>query len=123
MCVIVIPQLLSLQVCDVLRMLQGHTTSLFYWQHDEQIYRLKNGVYVDHLSCTSLSVMLYQFCYAGSCLKLVDMIVDKLETCLRPCPSTLRAFTFSVTEWLRVCVYIYSLHYVKGLLPTSYLVL
>ncbi|KAL9663352.1 hypothetical protein QQ045_018738 [Rhodiola kirilowii] len=88
-------------VRDVLRMLQGYSTCIFYWDNSALLYRAKSGVHVDHLSYTSLGVILNQFLYAASCLKLVETIVNKVETSVRLCPPTLRAFTFSISEWLR----------------------
>lgn len=84
-------------------MLQGLSSSLFYWDDTGLFFRFKSGIYVTHLSQTSLFHILEQFLYAGTCLKLVDMVVHKVEKTKSLTPPTLRAFASSVSTWLRVC--------------------
>ncbi|KAG8377652.1 hypothetical protein BUALT_Bualt08G0055200 [Buddleja alternifolia] len=90
-------------VLGVLQMLQGLSSSLFYWHDDgkEQCFHFKRGVYVTHLSQTSLYRILDQFLYAATCLKLVDVVVNKVEKSKNMPPPTLRAFACSVSTWLR----------------------
>ncbi|KAF8410003.1 hypothetical protein HHK36_002523 [Tetracentron sinense] len=86
----------------VLQMLQGFSSSLFYWDHSEQSFRAKNGIYVTHLSQTSLFVILNQFMYGATCLQLVEVFVSKVETSsMRLPPPTLKAFANSVCSWLK----------------------
>lgn len=84
-------------------MLQGLSSSLFYWDDAGMFFRFKNGIYVTHLSQTSLYHILEQFLYAGTCLKLVEIVVNKVEKTKSFSPPTLRAFACSVSTWLRVC--------------------
>lgn len=84
-------------------MLQGLSSSLFYWDETGLFFRFKMGIYVTHLSQTSLYHILEQFLYAGTCLKLVDIVVNKVEKTKSLPPPTLRAFACSVSTWLRVC--------------------
>lgn len=84
-------------------MLQGLSGSLFYWDETGLFFRIKSGIYVTHLSQTSLYHILEQFLYAGTCLKLVDIVVNKIENAKSLAPPTLRAFASSVSTWLRVC--------------------
>ncbi|XP_059432083.1 uncharacterized protein LOC132165504 isoform X2 [Corylus avellana] len=87
-------------VQGVLRMLQGLSSSLFYWDQSEGSFDSKTGIYVAHLSHTSLVTILNQFMYAATCLRLVEIVVNKVETSVR-LPPTLRAFTCSVSAWLK----------------------
>lgn len=88
-------------VQGVLRMLQGLSSSLFYWNQSEKSFNVKTGIYVAHLSHKSLDTILNQFVHAATCLQLVDIIVNKVETSVRPPPPTLRAFTCCVSAWLK----------------------
>ncbi|XP_062158934.1 uncharacterized protein LOC133866426 isoform X3 [Alnus glutinosa] len=88
-------------VQGVLRMLQGLSSSLFYWDQSEGGFNAKTGIYVAHLSHTSLVTILNQFMYAATCLQLVEIVVNKVETSVRLPPPTLRAFTCSVSAWLK----------------------
>lgn len=88
-------------VRGLLQMLQGFSSSLFYWDDTEQCFHFKSGIYVTHLSLTSLYRILDQFLYAGTCLKLVDVVVNKVEKAKSLPPPTLRAFACSVSIWLR----------------------
>ncbi|XP_059453024.1 uncharacterized protein LOC132183672 isoform X2 [Corylus avellana] len=87
-------------VQGVLRMLQGRSSSLFYWDQSEGSFNAKTGIYVAHLSHTSLVTILNQFMYAATCLQLVEILINKVETSVR-FPPTLRAFTCSVSAWLK----------------------
>lgn len=85
-------------------MLQGLSSSLFYWDQREGSFNAKTGIYVAHLSHTSLVTILNQFMYAATCLQLVEIVVNKVETSVRLPPPTLRAFTCSVSAWLKACI-------------------
>ncbi|KAJ0941720.1 putative gamma-tubulin complex component protein [Helianthus annuus] len=85
-------------VRGVLQILQGFSSSLFYWDRIRQRYRAKDGLYVTHLSQTSLCMVLDQFVYSATCLKLVEITVGKMQE--RSPPPTLRAFAQSVSAWL-----------------------
>ncbi|KAI3823052.1 hypothetical protein L1987_04478 [Smallanthus sonchifolius] len=82
-------------VRGVLQILQGFSTSFFYWDRIEQGYRARDGLYVTHLSQTSLRMVLDQFLYSATCLKLVEITLSKTED-----PPTLRAFARSASAWL-----------------------
>ncbi|CAA0821932.1 Spc97 / Spc98 family of spindle pole body (SBP) component [Striga hermonthica] len=43
----------------------------------------------------------FKFSYAATCLRLVDVMVNKIEKSKSSTPSTLRAFSCSVSTWLR----------------------
>lgn len=86
-------------------MLQGLSSSLFSWDNTAQCFHFKRGIYLTHLSQTSLYRILDQFSYAGTCLQLVDIVVNKLEKSKSSAPPTLRAFACSVSTWLRVCLF------------------
>ncbi|PSS31393.1 Pentatricopeptide repeat-containing protein, partial [Actinidia chinensis var. chinensis] len=88
-------------VRGVLHILQGLSSSLFYWDNVRQDFHAKSGIYVTHLSQTSLHVILNQFTYAATCLKLVEVVANKVETSVRLPSPTLRAFTCSVSAWLK----------------------
>lgn len=89
-------------VRGVLQILQGFSTSLFYWDAIGQGYRARNGLYVTHLSQTSLRMVLDQFIYSATCLKLVEVTLGLIEdtSAITP-PPTLRAFASSASAWLR----------------------
>ncbi|XP_045823058.1 gamma-tubulin complex component 5 [Trifolium pratense] len=88
-------------VRGVLRMLQGFSSSLFSWDHIENRFRVKNGVYVTHLSLNSLHSLLNQFIHAATCLQLVEITIKKIEIAVPSPPPTLRAFVTSASEWLK----------------------
>ncbi|GLT50023.1 hypothetical protein SLA2020_235370 [Shorea laevis] len=88
-------------VCGVLRMLQGFSCSLLYWDEIAQRFCVKNGIYVTHLSHSSLHELLSQFLYTATCLKLVEILVTKVENHFRSPPPTLRAFASSISAWLK----------------------
>nr|GMD94539.1 gamma-tubulin complex component 5-like isoform X1 [Ipomoea batatas] len=88
-------------VRGVLQILQGLSSSLFYWDDTGERFCAKKGIYVSHLSQTSLYLILDQFTYAATCLKLVEIIVNKVEKSVRAPPPTLRAFLCSISTWLR----------------------
>lgn len=88
-------------VRGVLRMLQGLSSSLFYWDQGKKSFNAKSGIYVAHLSHTSLINILNQFMYAATCLQLVEIVVNKVEKSVRLPPPTLRAFSCSVSNWLK----------------------
>ncbi|XP_031273500.1 gamma-tubulin complex component 5 isoform X2 [Pistacia vera] len=88
-------------VRGVLQMFQGFSSSLFYWDQSGHKFRAKTGIYVTHLSLKSLHVLLNQFTYGATCLKLVEIAVGRVETFTRVTSPTLRAFSCSVSEWLK----------------------
>ncbi|XP_021296605.1 gamma-tubulin complex component 5-like isoform X2 [Herrania umbratica] len=88
-------------VRGVVRMLQGFSGSLFSWDRKGRRFCVRSGIYVTHLSQSSLGVMLNQFMYAATCLELVQIAVSKVETQLGSPPPTLRAFASSVSSWLK----------------------
>ena len=89
-------------------MLQGLSSSVFYWDEYEQGFCLKREIYVSHLSQTSLNGIVNQFTFGGSCLKKVEIFVKKVETSRQRAP-TLKAFTNSVKSWLKVWMQSYNL--------------
>ncbi|XP_061343178.1 uncharacterized protein LOC133289290 isoform X2 [Gastrolobium bilobum] len=88
-------------VRGVLRMLQGFSSTLFCWDSSGYIFRAKNGVYVSHLSQKSLHSLLNQFIHAATCLQLVEITVNKIETAVAKPPPTLKAFACSASAWLK----------------------
>ncbi|CAH9091467.1 unnamed protein product [Cuscuta europaea] len=88
-------------VKGVLQMLQGLSSYLFYWDDTGEQFSPKRGIFVTHLSQTSLNLILNQFTYAATSLKIVEIIVNKVEKSARVPPPTLRAFVFSISTWLR----------------------
>ncbi|XP_071925267.1 uncharacterized protein [Coffea arabica] len=88
-------------VKGALHICQGFSSDLFYWDHIGQSFRVKTGIYVSHLTRTSLYGILDQFTYAATCLKLVEILVNKIHKSARSPPPTLRAFACSVSAWLK----------------------
>lgn len=88
-------------VRGVLQILQGFSSSIFYWGKNEQSYCTNYGIFVTHLSHTSLHAILGQFTYSATCLRMVEIVVNKVETYVKSQHPTLRAFTCSVSAWLR----------------------
>ncbi|RDX68250.1 Gamma-tubulin complex component 5, partial [Mucuna pruriens] len=88
-------------VRGVLRMLQGFSGSLFYWDKSANSFRAKNGVYVSHLSQKSLHSLLNQFIHAATCLQLVTITLNKVETAVPKSPPTLNAFACSASACLK----------------------
>ncbi|ESR48097.1 hypothetical protein CICLE_v10000139mg [Citrus x clementina] len=89
-------------VRGVLQMLQGLSSSLFYWDESVRSFCVKTGIYVTHLSQKSVHVILNQFIYAATCLKLVEIYVSRVETTGRISSPTLRAFSSAVSAWLKM---------------------
>ncbi|KAL9446124.1 hypothetical protein AB3S75_013906 [Citrus x aurantiifolia] len=89
-------------VRGVLQMLQGLSSSLFYWDESVRSFCVKTGIYVTHLSQKSVHVILNQFIYAATCLKLVEISVTRVETTGRISSPTLRAFSSAVSAWLKM---------------------
>ncbi|KAK1392487.1 Gamma-tubulin complex component [Heracleum sosnowskyi] len=88
-------------VRGVLQILQGFSSSLFYWDKNEKSYRVKNGIFLSHLSRSSLHAILGQFVYSATCLRLVELVVDKVEKYIESPMPTLSAFTCCVAAWLK----------------------
>ncbi|KAI4316746.1 hypothetical protein L6164_024694 [Bauhinia variegata] len=88
-------------VRGVLRMLQGFSGSLFFWDHTGKSFRVKSRIYLSHLSQTSLHTLLNQFMYAATCLQLVDIALNKVENSVKSPPPTLKAFVSSSSAWLK----------------------
>ncbi|KAK1435405.1 hypothetical protein QVD17_01168 [Tagetes erecta] len=85
-------------VRGVLHILQGFSSTLFYWDRIGQCYRAKDGLYLTHLSQTSLRMVLDQFICSATCLKLVEIRILKTQD--SSSPPTLTAFATSVSAWL-----------------------
>ncbi|XP_043689924.1 gamma-tubulin complex component 5-like isoform X2 [Telopea speciosissima] len=88
-------------VRGVLQMLQGFSSSVFFWDDGVQSFCVKNEIYVTHLSQTSLRVILNQFIYGATCFQLVEIFVRKVERSSVGSPPTLKAFASSVSSWLK----------------------
>ncbi|PQM39606.1 gamma-tubulin complex component 5-like isoform X1 [Prunus yedoensis var. nudiflora] len=105
-------------VRSVLQMLQGFSSSLFYWDQNGKSFQVKSGLHVNHLSHTSLQAIVHQFMYAATCLQLVEVIVNKIEKSAKLPPPTLRAFACSVSSWLTEEDYTMLLHlFIGSILP------
>ncbi|XP_021771134.1 gamma-tubulin complex component 5-like isoform X1 [Chenopodium quinoa] len=87
-------------VQGVLHILQGNSSPLFVWDDNQCRFYVKTGMYVSHLSQTSLHDVLHQFLYAATCLRLVELVVERIEKEGKYFP-TLRAFGSSVSSWLK----------------------
>lgn len=87
----------------MLQILQGYSSSLFHWDQNANSFEAKSGIYVSHLSHTSLHAIVNQFMYAATCLQLIEILVNKVEKSARLPPPTLRAFASCVCSWLKVC--------------------
>lgn len=86
-------------------MLQGFSGSLFSWDYSGKKFCVKSGIYVSHLSRSSLLAILNQFMYAATCLQLTQLVLQEVNTTAKSAPPTLRAFVTSVSAWLKVCVH------------------
>ncbi|KAB5519015.1 hypothetical protein DKX38_023334 [Salix brachista] len=61
-------------VRGVVQMMQGLSSSLFYWDRSGQCFCVANvGIYVTHLSHPTLHNLLSRFTYAATCLQLVHL--------------------------------------------------
>ncbi|KAG5252365.1 gamma-tubulin complex component [Salix suchowensis] len=61
-------------VRGVVQMMQGLSSSLFYWDQSGQCFCVANvGIYVTHLSHPTLHNLLSRFTYAATCLQLVHL--------------------------------------------------
>ncbi|KAH8486171.1 hypothetical protein H0E87_027586 [Populus deltoides] len=61
-------------VRGVVQMMQGLSSSLFYWDQSGQCFCVANvGIYVTHLSHSTLHNLLSRFTYAATCLQLVHL--------------------------------------------------
>ncbi|XP_022975992.1 gamma-tubulin complex component 5-like [Cucurbita maxima] len=88
-------------VRGVLQMLQGFSGSLFSWDCSGKKFCAKSGIYVSHLSRSSLLAILNQFMYAATCLQLTQLVLEEINTTAKSVPPTLRAFVTSVSAWLK----------------------
>ncbi|XLR28155.1 hypothetical protein S83_056055 [Arachis hypogaea] len=88
-------------VRGILRMLQGFSGSLFFWDHSANSFCSKSGIYLSHLSQRSLNSLLTQFIHAATCLQLVEITIDKVEAAAAKPPPTLKAFASSALAWLK----------------------
>lgn len=86
----------------MLEMLQGLSSTIFYWDDEEKRFCSKTGIHLSHLSLKSLHSVLNRFMYAATCLELVEIVLAKVEKWTRTPPPTLRAFASSASAWLRV---------------------
>ncbi|XP_055833177.1 uncharacterized protein LOC129902142 isoform X1 [Solanum dulcamara] len=87
-------------VRNVLQILQGFSSTMLYWDELGHSFRVRSGIYVSHLSHTSLYHVLNQFTYAATCLKMVESRIHKVEKSVPSPPPTLRAFCCSISTWL-----------------------
>lgn len=87
-------------VRNVLQILQGFSSTLLYWDELGHSFRVRSGIYVSHLSHTSLYHLLNQFTYAATCLKMVESRIQKVEKSVPSPPPTLGAFCCSISTWL-----------------------
>lgn len=85
----------------VLQMLQGFPSSLFYWDKARQSFSPKTGIYLDHISQTSLACILSKYVRSATCLHLAEVFINKVEMSSLRSPPTLRAFGYSVSVWLK----------------------
>ncbi|OVA18128.1 Spc97/Spc98 [Macleaya cordata] len=88
-------------VRGILQMLQGFSSSLFYWDDKGQSFHSKSGIYLTHLSQASLNGILSQFVYGATCLQLVEIFIKKVQMSSLRSPPTLKAFANSVSAWLK----------------------
>lgn len=88
-------------VRGILQMMQGLSSSLFYWDLVEHRFCVADvEVSVTHLSRTSLHNLLSQFTHAATCLQLVNARLNhQMESRL---PPTLMAFASVASHWLQV---------------------
>ncbi|KAH9301392.1 hypothetical protein KI387_012975, partial [Taxus chinensis] len=99
----------SVVVRDVLQMLQGFSSTCFYWDGTGHKFCVKKGMHVSHLSQSSLSHVLYRFMHAATCLQRIEAFVKQVEAGLcsgllkshaEPSP-TLQAFANAVSVRLK----------------------
>lgn len=83
-------------------MLQGFSSLLFYWDDREHTFHVKNDIHVAHLSLLSLNDILSRFIHAANCLQLVEGFVQHIRMYSQMYPPTVKAFTDSVFERLKV---------------------
>ncbi|KAK9704927.1 hypothetical protein RND81_07G020800 [Saponaria officinalis] len=86
-------------VQGILHVLQGNSSQFFFWDEFQCRFYANVGVFVTHLSQTSLHEVLNQFLCAASCLRKVEVVVTRIEREGSVMP-TLRAFASSVSVWL-----------------------
>ena len=88
-------------VRGVVQMMQGLSSSLFYWDQSGQCFCVANvGIYVTHLSHPTLHNLLSRFTYAATCLQLVHLRLS-LPHSYDALP-TLRAFASVASHCLLV---------------------
>jgi gamma-tubulin complex component 5 len=88
-------------VRGVVQMMQGLSSSLFYWDQSGQCFCVANvGIYVTHLSHSTLHNLLSRFTYAATCLQLVHLRLN-LPHSYYALP-TLRAFASVASHCLLV---------------------
>ncbi|XP_078149160.1 uncharacterized protein LOC144544512 isoform X2 [Carex rostrata] len=87
-------------VKGIVQMLQGFPSYLFYWDEELLCFHAKQGIYASHLSQTTLKRLLNPFLLAGTCLKRVEIFIEKVEYIGQRYP-TLCAFANSVHSWLK----------------------
>ncbi|PWA74447.1 spc97 / Spc98 family of spindle pole body (SBP) component [Artemisia annua] len=89
-------------VRGVLQILQGFSSCLFYWDSVGRCYRTKDdNVHLAHLSQTSLCMVLDQFIYSATCLKLVEITLSSKEIIKTTSSPTLSAFASTASAWLK----------------------
>ncbi|KMT17496.1 hypothetical protein BVRB_2g037780 [Beta vulgaris subsp. vulgaris] len=87
-------------VQGILHILQGNSSPFFSWDEIGCRFCANVGIYVSHLSQTSLHDVFNQFLYAATCLRLVEIVTERIEDEGKRFP-TLRAFGSSVSAWLQ----------------------
>lgn len=87
-------------VQGILHILQGTSSTLFEWDDLSYCFCAKVGIYVTHLSLTSLHDVLNQFLYDATCLRLIGIVVERIERSGGSFP-TLRAFASAASAWLK----------------------
>ncbi|CAN8277832.1 unnamed protein product [Cochlearia groenlandica] len=86
-------------VKGLLQALQGLSSPYISWHQNSQAFITNSEIRLSHLSDTSLHALLSGFVYAATCLKIVESIVDGINSSLKSSP-TLMAFSNSVSSWL-----------------------
>lgn len=106
--------LVGTQVRDVLQMVQGQPSKSFSWEESTQIFSLKNGLHLSHLSPSSLTALLSRFMNAASSLRRIDSFVKRVaRASLTTGPlhmqasPTLQAFASTVSLKLEVMLFMF----------------
>ncbi|KAH7414738.1 hypothetical protein KP509_14G008400 [Ceratopteris richardii] len=87
-------------VKDVLQMIQGYSSSSFFWDESSQSFSLNRGFHLSHLSESSLRSLLARFINAASSLRRIDSLIERVASRLQAFP-TVQAFTSAVSLSLK----------------------